>query len=119
MVLVDTSIWIEHLRKGLSSLEKLLIDMEVMCHQFITGELACGNIRNREEFLSLVQALPVAPVIEHDEFLYFIEMNKLMGQGAGFVDVHLLASAIVSDAFLWTADKNLKRIAEEMAIAFK
>jgi predicted nucleic acid-binding protein len=93
MVLVDTSIWIIHLRQGNRKLEKLLMDAEVMCHPFVIGELACGNLKNRNEIISLLQSLPMTPTIEFDEFLFFIDKNHLMGKGVGFVDVHLLASA--------------------------
>ncbi len=112
MVLVDTSIWVTHLRQGSRQLEKLLMDAEVMCHPFIIGELACGNLKNRNEIISLLQSLPMAPTIEFDEFLFFIDRNHLMGKGVGFVDVHLLASAQLAGVPLWTADKKLKSSAE-------
>jgi predicted nucleic acid-binding protein len=119
MVLVDTSIWIAHLRQGSRQLEKLLMDAEVMCHPFIIGELACGNLANRSEIISLLQALPMAPAIEFDEFLFFIDRNHLMGKGVGFVDVHLLASAQLAGVPLWTADKRLKSAADQLALTFK
>ena len=93
MVLVDTSIWVTHLRQGNRKLEKLLMDAEVMCHPFIIDELACGNLKNRNEIIALLQSLPMVPTIEFDEFLFFIDGNYLIGKGIGFVDVHLLASA--------------------------
>jgi hypothetical protein len=119
MVLVDTSIWVTHLRLGSRQLEKRLMDAEVMCHPFIIGELACGNLKNRAEVISLLQALPSAPTIEFDEFLFFVDRNHLMGKGIGFVDVHLLASAQVGGVPLWTADKRLKSAAEQLALTFK
>ena len=119
MVLVDTSIWITHLRQGSRQLEKLLMDAEVMCHPFIIGELACGNLKNRNEILSLLQSLPTTPTIEFDEFLFFIERNQLMGKGIGFVDVHLLASAQLTGVPLWTADKRLKSMADQLKLTFK
>ena len=119
MVLVDTSIWVTHLRQGSRQLEKLLMDAEVMCHPFIIGELACGNLKNRDEILSLLQSLPMAPTIEFDEFLFFIDRNHLMGKGVGFVDVHLLASAQLTGVPLWTADKRLKSAANQLALTFK
>ena len=118
MVLVDTSIWVTHLRQGSRRLEKLLMDAEVMCHPFIIGELACGNLKNRNEIISLLQSLPMAPKIEFDEFLFFIDRNHLMGKGVGFVDVHLLASAQMAGASLWTADKKLKSSADQLELAF-
>jgi predicted nucleic acid-binding protein len=119
MVLVDTSIWVTHLRQGSRQLEKLLMDAEVMCHPFIIGELACRNLKNRNEILSLLQSLPMAPTIEFDEFLFFVDRNHLMGKGIGFVDVHLLASAQLTGVPLWTADKRLKSAADLLALTFK
>ncbi len=119
MVIVDTSIWVTHLRQGIRQLEKLLMEAEVMCHPFIIGELACGNLKNRNEIISLLQSLPMAPTIEFDEFLSFIERNHLMGEGVGFVDVHLLASAQLTEVPLWTADKRLKSTADQLELAFK
>ena len=119
MVIVDTSIWVTHLRQGSRQLEKLLMDAEVMCHPFIIGELACGNLKNRDEIISLLQSLPMSPTIEFDEFLFFIDKNRLMGKGIGFVDVHLLGSAQLTGIPLWTADKRLKSSADQLKLAFK
>ena len=119
MVLVDTSIWVTHLRRGSRQLETLLMDAEVMCHPFIIGELACGNLKNRNEIIALLQSLPMASVIEFDEFLFFIDRNQLMGKGIGFVDIHLLASAQLTGIPLWTADKRLKSAANQFDVAFK
>ncbi len=119
MVIVDTSIWVTHLRQGSRQLEKLLMDAEVMCHPFIIGELACANLKNRYEIISLLQSLPMAPTIEFDEFLFFIDRNHLMGKGVGFVDVHLLASAQLTGIPLWTADKRLKSAADQLELTFK
>ena len=119
MVLVDTSIWVGHMRQGSRRLKKLLMDVEVMCHPFIIGELACGNLKNRNEIISLLQSLPMAPTIEFDEFLFFVDRNHLMGKGVGFVDVHLLASAQLAGVLLWTADKKLKSSADQLELTFK
>ena len=119
MVITDTSIWVTHLRQGSRQLEKLLIDAEVMCHPFIIGELACGNLKNRNEIISLLQSLPMAPTIEFDEFIFFTERTRLMGIGIGFVDVHLLASAQLIGIPLWTADKRLKSAATKLDLAYK
>ena len=119
MVLVDTSIWVSHLRHGSPRLEKLLMDAEVMCHPFIIGELACGNLKNRNEIISLLQSLPIAPTIDFDEFLFFIDRNHLMGKGVGFVDVHILASAQLAGVPLWTADKRLKSAADQLELTYK
>ena len=119
MVLVDTSIWVDHLRKGNRHLEKLLLDAEVVCHSFIIGELACGKIENRFEILTLLQSLPAIPTIDLDEYLYFIDQNRLYGFGIGFVDIHLLASAKLIEVFIWTADKKLKEAAINLNISYR
>ena len=119
MVLVDTSIWVAHLRDGNRQLEQLLMDAEVICHPFIIGELACGNISNRGEILSLLKSLPSAPVLEFDEFLFFIDENQLMRIGIGFVDVHILASAKLSGTHLWTTDKRLNSAAINLSLNYK
>jgi predicted nucleic acid-binding protein len=119
MVLVDTSIWVNHLRKGDRHLESLLLDSQVACHPFIIGELACGNIRNRSEILSLLKTLPSTSTVDMTEYLFFIEQNDLFGVGIGFVDVHLLASAKLSGIPLWTADKKLKEVALHLGLSYK
>jgi predicted nucleic acid-binding protein len=108
VILVDTSIWISHLGASDAHLRELLEKGEVVCHPFIVGEIACGNIKNRSEVLSLLRALPMARMAEHDEVLSFIDRHGLMGIGLGFIDVHLLASALLSNVPLWTADKQLR-----------
>ena len=118
MVLVDTSVWIIHLRQGSRHLEQLLLDAQVVCHPFIVGELACGNIRNREEFLTLLRSLPMAPAVTIDELLHFIDRKNLMGMGIGFVDAHLLASAQLGAVPLWTLDKRLKSAAVRNKLAY-
>lgn len=117
MILVDTSIWVFHLRHGNSKLEELLNDGEVVCHPFIVGELACGNIKNRTEILSLLSALPKVDLLDNTEVLLFIENNNLMGKGLGLVDIHLLASAILSETALWTFDTKLKHEAHILRIS--
>jgi predicted nucleic acid-binding protein len=119
MVLVDTSIWVNHLRKGDRHLESLLLDSEVACHPFIIGELACGNIRNRSEILSLLKTLPSTSTVDMAEYLFFVEQKHLFGVGIGFVDVHLLASAKLSGIPLWTADKKLKEAALHLEVSYK
>ena len=118
MVLVDTSIWVNHLRKGDIQLEELLLNGEVVCHPFVIGELACGNIKNRYEILTLLQSLPETPTIDLAEYLYFIEQNHLSGIGIGFVDVHLLASAKLSGIPLWTKNKRLKETALKLKVFY-
>lgn len=118
MVLVDTSIWVSHLSKGDARLKTLLEKAEVVCHPFIIGELACGNIANRTEILSWLQALPAASVAKHDEMLRLIESHHLMGRGLGLIDVHLLASALLTRMPLWTADKRLRAASAKLKIAY-
>ena len=118
MVIVDTSIWVAHLRQGSRHLEELLLDVQVACHPLIIGELACGSIRNRDELLTLLQTLPIVPTVNLDELLYFIEQNRLMGMGLGFVEMHLLASAKLSEIPLWTTDKKLKSAAIDLEVAY-
>jgi predicted nucleic acid-binding protein len=119
MVLVDTSVWVNHLRNSDHHLEKLLFDGEVVCHPHIIGELACGNIKNRQEIISLLHALSHTPIVEFEEFLYFIEQNQLHGKGIGFVDIHLLASAKLGQVSLWTAAKKLQSASAELNIKYK
>ncbi len=116
MILVDTSIWVNYFRHGNAHLEKLLSNAEVICHPYIIGELACGNIKNRKEILSLLHALPMASTIDLVEYFYFIEHNKLYGRGIGFVDINLLASAMLSQIKLWTDDKRLMMAADKLGI---
>jgi predicted nucleic acid-binding protein len=118
MVLADTSIWVEHLRNSNNSFIKLLDEGRVLIHPFIIGELACGNIRNRVEILSLLRKLPSGTVANNEEIIIFIDRNQLMGKGLGYVDVHLLASALLSNVCLWTNDKALAGVATEMEIGF-
>jgi predicted nucleic acid-binding protein len=117
LVLVDTSVWVQHLREGNKNLKALLENGEVLCHPFIIGELACGNIRNRREILSLLNRLPMASEAEHEEVLQHIETNRLMGKGLGYVDMHLIVSAVLTDVLLWTLDRSLKTICETMNIS--
>ena len=116
MVLVDTSVWVAHLREGNIGLSSLLDEGLVMCHSFIIGELACGNLRNRREILSLLHALPMATHAEHEEVMQFIEDHRLMGKGLGYIDMHLLASALLTKISLWTLDKRLSEISSTLKL---
>jgi len=118
MILVDTSVWVAHLREGIRGLEALLGEGDVMCHPFIIGELACGNLENRAEILSLLQALPMAAHAEHEEVMHFIESYGLMGKGLGYIDMHLLASAMLTKVPLWTVDKKLNEISSKLGLSF-
>lgn len=118
MILVDTSVWIDHLRQGDPALAEALESGQVLVHPFVVGELACGNLANRVEVLALLQALPGALLASDEEALAFIETRRLMGRGIGYVDVHLLASAALEGgASLWTRDKRLEAVAMELSLA--
>jgi predicted nucleic acid-binding protein len=109
VTLVDTSVWVQHLRHGNNELRMLLDNAEVLCHPFIIGELACGNMKSRTSILDLLNALPAALVADHSEVLAFLEDNRFYGYGLGWIDLHLLASASLNRATLWTMDRALKR----------
>ena len=116
MILVDTSVWIEHLRKGSERLKSLLYDEQVLCHPFVVGELACGTLHNRQEILSTLRALPEARVAEQEEVLRFLEARRLYGRGLGWVDAHLLASTLLTGCKLWTLDQPLRRAADALHV---
>jgi len=118
MVLVDTSIWVTHLSRGKPRLRELLEDGHVACHSFIIGELACGNFDPRAEILKLLNALPRAEVAGHGEVLELIEGRALMGTGIGYIDAHLLASALLSDMLLWTSDRRLADVSRALGVAY-
>ncbi|MEA5410793.1 type II toxin-antitoxin system VapC family toxin [Synechococcus sp. BA-120 BA3] len=113
MILVDTSVWVEHLRCGMPRLATRLLEGEVLIHPWVIGELACGHLRHRRQVLSLLQGLPAAVVASDEEVLLLIERDQLMGRGIGYVDVHLLASARLSHCRLWAQDRRLAAVAEE------
>jgi predicted nucleic acid-binding protein len=119
VILVDTSIWIDHLRYGEPLLVAALESGRVMMHPFVLGELACGNLANRSEVLGLLGGLPAALTATDPEALEFIERRALMGRGIGYIDVHLLASTALSgDTRLWTKDRRLAAVATELDLAF-
>lgn len=117
MILVDSSIWIDHLRRGDQDLVTLLNDAKVLVHPFVIGEIACGNMRQRAKILTLLKGLPPIKTATDDEVLFFIERHKLMGAGIGYVDAHLLAAASLDDnAHLWTRDKRLQTVAGTLGL---
>jgi predicted nucleic acid-binding protein len=116
MVLVDTSVWVAHLRQGNIGLEALLHEGLVVCHPFIVGELACGNLKNRSEILGLLQALPRGIPAAHEEVLQFIDNYGLKGKGLGYIDMHLLASALLTKVTLWTLDQKLHVVAATLKL---
>jgi predicted nucleic acid-binding protein len=115
-LLVDTSTWVDHLRRRDASLSALLQDGLVWTHPFVIGELACGNLANRSEVLALLDTLPLAPVADHEEVLAFIERRRLMGRGLGLIDMHLLASAALASLPLLTSDNRLMTVARELGL---
>jgi len=118
MVLIDTSVWVTHLRNGTPGLETLLNNGEVLCHPFIFGELACGYLKNRSEILSLLQEIPKSVQASHEEVMQFIENYSLMRKGLGYIDIHLLASALLTNVLLWTVDKKLNEVSSRMGLAY-
>lgn len=119
MVLVDTSVWVAHFRDGNDELATLLNDGRVLCHPLIVGELACENLKDRAVILSFLQLLPMSIEAEHEEVLSFIENNRLMGKGIGYVDAHLIASAVLTGIPIWTLDKKLAQAADSLHIKYK
>lgn len=120
MILVDTSLWIDHLRSGNDVLADLLDNSAVLAHPWVTGELALGNLTHRAEILALLRALPQAALAEHDEVLLLIEQQALSGAGIGYVDAQLLAaSRLTPDTKLWTTDKRLANIAARLGLEYQ
>jgi predicted nucleic acid-binding protein len=117
MVLVDTSVWIEHLRAHDDRMAAHLSRAEVIVHPFVIGEMALGELRRRAEILLLLSRMPQAPVASHSEILAFVERRGLHGRGIGYVDAHLLASTFLSASSLWTHDKRLHAIARSLGVA--
>jgi len=120
VILVDTSIWIDHFRAGDPLLAELLNDRRVLAHPFVAGELACGNLKNRASILSLFRQMPAAPLASDEEVLFFIEHHALIGRGIGYIDAHLLAAtSLAGTARLWTRDTQLNAVAESLNLAFR
>ncbi len=118
MILVDTSVWIEHLRSGLPELATRLEGGEVLGHPFVLGELAMGNLRHRDLFLATYEDLPPAVVAADSEVRAFVELQRLHGLGIGYVDAHLLAAIrLTRDARLWTRDIRLAEVARSLDLA--
>jgi len=118
MILVDTSVWIDHLRANDERLSQLLMDGQVLAHPFVAGELALGNLKNRDEVLMMMQDLPQAIVATVAEVLGLIEVQNLFGLGIGYIDAHLLASVLlVPGSRLWTRDKRLLSAATQLGIS--
>ena len=119
VILVDTSIWVDHLRRGDVGLTEALHANEVAIHDFVIGELACGHLKARGRILALLARLPRVAAATESETLYFLEHRRLFGRGLGYIDVHLLAAASLrSDTRLWTRDRKLKEVSVELAVAY-
>jgi predicted nucleic acid-binding protein len=118
VIIVDTSVWIEHLRSSSTILVALLDAGEVLGHPFVVGELALGNLRQRDDALRALRQLPQATRASHEEVMQFIHREALFGHGIGYVDVHLLAAARLSaGAKLWTRDRRLAAVAAQLGLA--
>jgi predicted nucleic acid-binding protein len=112
MILVDTSVWIDHLRRGNDLFSDLLNENRVATHPLILGELSLGNISKRATILDLVRNLPVAREASHDEVLLFIEENRMWSKGIGYFDMHLLCASLIESIPLWTLDTRLAEAAK-------
>ena len=116
MILVDTSIWIDHFRDSDQRLIELLDAELVRMHPWVVGELACGNLANRANTLYLLRSLPRVAVASDDELLFFIEKQGIAGKGVGYLDMHLLAAAALSNLKIWTRDRRLCQVAEPLGL---
>lgn len=118
MILLDTSVWVDHLRSDEPTVVRLLGDGQVACHPWVTGELSLGSLAQRQEILTLLANLPQATVATDDEVAAMIEGRELHGRGIGYVDVQLLAATLLSGAHqLWTRDKRLAEAARDLGCA--
>lgn len=117
MILVDTSVWVDHLRRSNARLERLLNDALVLVHPFVVGELALGALRKHSHILGLLEEMPRAEAASHAEALEFVDRHSLSGSGIGWIDAHLLVSAALSRASLWTLDGRLANVARRLALS--
>ena len=117
MILADTSVWLDHFRSGSARLAALLREGKVLTHPFVIGELACGKLRRRKEVLAMLESLPAAPAAAQQEVLRLLEENMLAVRGIGWIDMHLVAAALLAGATLWTRDGRLAAVAEELGAA--
>jgi predicted nucleic acid-binding protein len=119
MILVDTSVWVDHFRHQSHALSALLDEGRVACHPFVIGEVALGALKNRTEILASLAELPAAPAADHGEVLSMIERRALAGTGIGWVDAHLIASTLVAHGRLWTVDRRLGEAARTLGISWE
>jgi predicted nucleic acid-binding protein len=118
MIIVDTSVWIDHLRSGDTVLADLLGSGRVLAHSFITGEIALGSLRQRDTVLGSLSDLPQATLASDDEVLMLIERGKLYGIGIGYVDAHLLAAArLTAGTLIWTRDRRLRQASARLGLS--
>lgn len=117
MILIDASVWIAHFKRANAALAESLENKQALCHPFIVGELACGDLPSRSSVIAMLQTLPAAPLMQHDEVLVLIERHRLMATGIGWVDAHLLGSALLAGAELWTLDRPLANAARSVGVA--
>lgn len=118
MILVDTSVWVDHLRRGNARLAEYLRLGEVLTHPFVIGEIACDNLSRRNLILDSLRELPSAVVAQDEEVYQLLKEKRLWGKGIGWIDVHLLASVLLTRSRLWTLDRNLAKVASGLQIAF-
>ena len=116
--MVDTSVWVDHLRHRNARLAAVLETMPVTTHPFVIGELSCGQLAQRTEVLGFLEALPTVPLADHEEVVEFVAAHRLYGRGLGWVDMHLLAAARLAQLPVWTLDKRLAVVAGEMGLAY-
>jgi predicted nucleic acid-binding protein len=116
VILADTSVWVDHLRRANARMMSLLADAEIAGHPFVIGEIALGHLKHRLEILALLANLPQATLADHDEVLRFVERRNLAASGLGWVDVHLLAAAALDRSGLWTLDRRLAAVASSLGL---
>lgn len=119
MILVDSAIWVDHIRHKMPRLIRLLEDGQGLCHPFVIGEIALGSLRDRQFVLESLSSLPQAPVADHGELLFLLEERRLYSLGIGYVDLHLIASCLLlPGTLLWTRDRRLKATARQLGIDY-
>ena len=117
MILVDTSVWIDHFREPLDELVSMMISRQVVMHEFVIGELAAGNLADRQRTLAGLGIIPHIPASSHFDVLAMVEFHRLHGQGLSWIDLHLLAAAKIARVKLWTTDARLARAAASSGLA--
>jgi predicted nucleic acid-binding protein len=116
MILADSSVWVHHIRHGNAALVALIEQKALVCHPFVVGELACGDLPSWRANVEEFRLLPEVPMLRHDEVLMLLERHRLMASGIGWVDAHVLGSTMLAGARLWTLDKPLARAAAKLSV---